>query len=58
LVDDIVEDHARLSERGIQFVGPPAEVTAGVNQGARAIYFAGPDDIPFELFQRPPGAGT
>ena len=53
LVDDIMADYAALSERGIQFVGPPAEVTAGVNKGARAIYFAGPDNTPFELFQRP-----
>lgn len=54
LVDDIMADYAALSERGIQFVGPPAEVTAGVNKGARAIYFAGPDNIPLELFQKPP----
>jgi catechol 2,3-dioxygenase-like lactoylglutathione lyase family enzyme len=53
LVDDIMADYAALSERGVQFVGPPAEVTAGVNQGARAIYFAGPDNTPFELFQGP-----
>lgn len=54
LVDDIMADHALLSERGICFVGPPAEVTAGVNKGARAIYFAGPDGVPLELFQKPP----
>jgi catechol 2,3-dioxygenase-like lactoylglutathione lyase family enzyme len=54
LVDDIVADHASLSGRGIRFVGPPAEVTAGVNKGARAIYFAGPDNVPLELFQKPP----
>jgi catechol 2,3-dioxygenase-like lactoylglutathione lyase family enzyme len=53
LVDDIVADHARLSKGGVQFVGPPAEVTAGVNKGARAIYFAGPDNVPLELFQKP-----
>ena len=54
LVDDILADHASFTERGVQFVGPPAEVTAGVNKGARAIYFAGPDNVPLELFQRPP----
>jgi catechol 2,3-dioxygenase-like lactoylglutathione lyase family enzyme len=54
LVDDIMADHAALSQRGVRFVGPPAEVTAGVNRGARAIYFAGPDHVPFELFQKPP----
>jgi catechol 2,3-dioxygenase-like lactoylglutathione lyase family enzyme len=56
LVDDMVADHASLTERGIQFVGPPAEVTAGVNKGARAIYFTGPDNVPLELFQRPPAS--
>ena len=54
LVDDITADYALLSERGVDFVGPPAEVTAGVNKGARAIYFSGPDDVPLELFQKPP----
>ena len=53
LVDDILADHASFTERGVQFVGPPAEVTAGVNKGARAIYFAGPDNVPLELFQKP-----
>ncbi len=54
LVDDIMADYASLSERGVHFVGPPAEVTAGVNKGAHAIYFAGPDKVPLELFQKPP----
>jgi catechol 2,3-dioxygenase-like lactoylglutathione lyase family enzyme len=58
LVDDILADHALMSERDVQFVGPPAEVTAGVNKGARAIYFAGPDGIPLELFQKPPAPVT
>jgi catechol 2,3-dioxygenase-like lactoylglutathione lyase family enzyme len=53
LVDSIMADYAALREQGIQFVGPPAEVTAGVNQGAWAIYFVGPDNTPFELFQKP-----
>jgi len=58
LVDDIVGDHASLTEKGIRFVGPPAAVTAGVNKGARAIYFAGPDNLPLELFQKPPVVAT
>jgi lactoylglutathione lyase len=56
LVDDIVATHAALSGRGVRFVGPPAEVTAGVNRGARAIYLLGPDNIRFELFQKPRNA--
>jgi catechol 2,3-dioxygenase-like lactoylglutathione lyase family enzyme len=54
LVDDIMADHVLFSERGVRFVGPPAEITAGVNKGARAIYFADPDKVPLELFQKPP----
>jgi catechol 2,3-dioxygenase-like lactoylglutathione lyase family enzyme len=53
LVDDIMSIHSSLSSRGVRFVGPPAEVTAGVNKGAYAIYFWGPDDLRFELFQKP-----
>jgi catechol 2,3-dioxygenase-like lactoylglutathione lyase family enzyme len=53
LVDDITADYARLSQGGVPFVGPPAEVTAGVNKGASAIYFTGPDNVPLELFQKP-----
>jgi catechol 2,3-dioxygenase-like lactoylglutathione lyase family enzyme len=58
LVDDIMADYALLGERGVHFVGPPAEVTAGVNKGARAIYFSGPDNVPLELFQKPPRPAT
>jgi catechol 2,3-dioxygenase-like lactoylglutathione lyase family enzyme len=52
-VDDIFNDHATLSKAGVKFVGLPAEVTAGINKGAFAIYFSGFDDFRFELFQKP-----
>ena len=58
LVGDIMSTYASLSSHGIRFVGPPAEVTAGVNKGAYAIYFWGPDDLRFELFQKPPLASA
>ncbi len=58
LVDDIMAEHASLSERGVQFIGSPAEVTAGVNRGARAVYLMGPDSIRFELYQKPVVAAT
>jgi catechol 2,3-dioxygenase-like lactoylglutathione lyase family enzyme len=58
LVDDIVSTHKVLSDRGVRFVGPPAEVTAGVNKGAYAIYFWGPDNLRFELFQKPPSSAA
>ena len=54
LTDDIWADQEALSAQGARFVGPPAEVTAGVNQGAYAIHFDGPDAFRFELFQGPP----
>ena len=52
-VDDIFNDHASLEKAGVRFMGPPAEVTTGMNKGAYAIYFSGFDDYRFELFQRP-----
>ena len=52
-VDDIFNDHATLEKAGVKFMGPPAEVTAGINIGAYAIYFSGFDDYRFELFQKP-----
>ena len=52
-VDDIFKDYETLEEAGVKFIGPPAEVTAGINKGAFAIYFSGFDDYRFELFQKP-----
>ncbi len=54
LTDDIWADQDHLSTHGARFVGPPAMVTAGVNQGAYAIHFDGPDHFRYELFQGPP----
>jgi catechol 2,3-dioxygenase-like lactoylglutathione lyase family enzyme len=51
-VDDIFNDYAILKRAGVKFVGPPAEVTAGINKGAYAIYFSDFDDYRFELFQK------
>jgi catechol 2,3-dioxygenase-like lactoylglutathione lyase family enzyme len=52
-VDDIFNDSASLEKAGVRFMGPPAEITAGINKGAYAIYFSGFDDYRFELFQKP-----
>jgi len=54
MVDDIMADYEALTARDIQFVGLPTEVTAGVNKGAYAVHFLGPDSIRLELFQGPP----
>jgi catechol 2,3-dioxygenase-like lactoylglutathione lyase family enzyme len=54
MVTDLPAVYRTLVDRGVQFVGPPVEVTAGVNKGGYAIYFMGPDSIRFELFQGRP----
>jgi catechol 2,3-dioxygenase-like lactoylglutathione lyase family enzyme len=54
MVDDIHATQEAMMAAGVEFVGPPAEVTAGVNKGAFAIYFKGPDGLRFELFQGQP----
>ena len=54
MVDDIHVTREDMMAVGVEFVGPPAEVTAGVNKGAFAIYFKGPDELRFELFQGRP----
>ncbi|MGA2111616.1 MAG: VOC family protein [Anaerolineales bacterium] len=53
-VEDMLSVYRTLAGQGVQFVGPPTEVTAGVNKGGYAIYFLGPDNIRFELFQGRP----
>ena len=54
MVDDIHATREAMISQGVEFVGPPAEVTAGVKRGAFAIYFRGPDGLRFELFQGRP----
>lgn len=50
-VDDIDDEYARLSKLGVPFKSTPNEVTFGINKGAKAVYFNGPDGITLELFQ-------
>jgi catechol 2,3-dioxygenase-like lactoylglutathione lyase family enzyme len=54
LVDDIWDVYRRLADEGVQFAGPPATSTAGINRGGQAIYFVGPDEIRYEFFQGSP----
>jgi catechol 2,3-dioxygenase-like lactoylglutathione lyase family enzyme len=56
-VDDIVAMHRRLSAAGVTFVSDPIQITAGPNQGARAVYLRDPDGFTVELFQPRPEAG-
>jgi catechol 2,3-dioxygenase-like lactoylglutathione lyase family enzyme len=56
-VDDIWATYRELSAAGVTFVNEPALITAGINQGAQAVYSRDPDGFTVELFQRPPAAG-
>jgi catechol 2,3-dioxygenase-like lactoylglutathione lyase family enzyme len=54
LVEDIWAAYQQLADQGVQFAGPPATSTAGINKGGQAIYFVGPDGIRYEFFQGRP----
>jgi len=54
MVKDMLAAYRILVDQGVQFVGRPTQVTAGVNKGGYATYFLGPDNIRFELFQGRP----
>jgi catechol 2,3-dioxygenase-like lactoylglutathione lyase family enzyme len=51
VVDDIEAEYERLRTAGIRFKSSPNEVTFGINRGAKAVYFNGPDGIALELLQ-------
>ncbi len=53
-VDDIEAECERLKARGVVFGSAPQQVTFGLNKGAKAVYFDGPDQIKLELYQRAP----
>lgn len=40
-----------MSALGVEFIATPNEVTHGVNKGAWAVYFKGPDNIRLEMIQ-------
>ena len=46
--------YAELSAAGVDFVSSPNAITAGANEGGKACYFRGPDQIMHELVQLPP----
>jgi catechol 2,3-dioxygenase-like lactoylglutathione lyase family enzyme len=51
VVDDIDAEYKRLVAAGVRFKSAPNEVTFGINKGAKAVYFNGPDGIALELLQ-------
>ena len=52
-VDNIQATYLKMCSLGIEFVGKPTEVTAGINKGGYATYFKSVDGIRFEIFQKP-----
>ena len=48
-VNDMQALYTRLSAEGIQFLSPPMAVTAGPNQGRKAVYLKDPDGIIVQL---------
>ena len=57
VVSDVAAEMRRLQGLGVRFTSAtPNEVTWGINRGAQAVYFRGPDGIALELFQPAPQA--
>lgn len=55
VVSDIEAEVERLRKAGVAFKSEgPHKVTWGINEGARGIYFNGPDGIALELLQPAP----
>ena len=54
VVEDIEAEYERLLAAGVRFKSAPNTVTFGINRGAKAVYFNGPDGIALELLQLRP----
>lgn len=57
-VDDLHEWHRTLTAKGVPVISPPALITAGVNEGAYAVYLRDPDGFTIELYQPAPARGA
>lgn len=55
-VDDLDAVRERIEAGGGHFYVEPVDITAGKNQGGRAVYFRDPDGVTLELLQPPPSA--
>ena len=53
-VDDILSWYRELSAKGVRFLSEPVRVTAGINEGAFAVYLRDPDGFTIELYQPAP----
>jgi catechol 2,3-dioxygenase-like lactoylglutathione lyase family enzyme len=50
-VDDIHEWYDLLTGRGVPAISEPVLITAGINEGAYAVYVRDPDGFTIELYQ-------
>ena len=57
-VSNIHEACQELRRRGVRLLSEPTEITAGLHQGAVAVYLRDPDGFTIELYQPPAGAGA
>jgi len=53
-VDDIHAWHRTLTARGVHCISEPVRISAGINEGAFAVYLRDPDGFTIELYQPAP----
>jgi catechol 2,3-dioxygenase-like lactoylglutathione lyase family enzyme len=53
LTDDLPGLYRELQGKGVAFVSPPVQITAGSNRGGWGAYLRDPNGILLELFQPP-----
>ena len=53
VVQNALEDYARLSAAGVKFISPPNLIEAGINMGGYTCYFRDPDEVTLEIVQPP-----
>lgn len=54
IVDNLRAEYERMTKMGVEFISSPNEVIYGINKGALAVYFKGPDNIRLEMIQPAP----
>ena len=54
VVKELRAEYERMAALGVEFVSSPNEISYGVNKGALAVYFKGPDDIRLEMIEPAP----
>ena len=54
-VSDIQAACEELRQRGVRLISDPVKITAGVHEGAYAVYLRDPDGFTVELYQPPAG---